>query len=236
MQHGLRDPRVEDRRRASISSRSAIAVLALVIGVLAGVFAQPAIARKRPDLVMAQSKASGRPPYVFKGGDRSFEFQFEDVTKNVGDATAPASRTRFYLVPQHQGRGTVRHFLGSREVPKLSPGATNGGHAEVRLGSDLQLGAYVLLICADSRDPIAGGRGVVRESSERNNCDSTGRRFYVIKRTWQGSLSGVGGIGSAAKAERWHSTGASTWTTRGTSATASSSTIFSGVFSGATAA
>jgi hypothetical protein len=108
-------------------------------------------------------------------------------------------------VPQHQGTGTVRHFLGSREVPKLRPGDTDRGRARERIGSDLQLGAYLLKVCADSRDPITGGRGAVRESSERNNCASTGRRFYVIKRVWEGFVSGVGGIGSAAKAERWHS-------------------------------
>jgi hypothetical protein len=203
MRQGLRPVRPENSRRGSVNKRPAIAVLSLVIGVLAGVFAQPAIARKRPDLVIAHSEATG-PRSIFRAEPSSVTFHFEDVTKNVGDATAGRSRTTYWLVPLHQGRGTVRYLLGSREVPRLRPGDTDRGRAREHIGSGLELGAYLLKVCADKRDPISGGRGAVRESSERNNCDSTGRRFYVIKRTWDGSLSGRGNIGSASGAERWH--------------------------------
>jgi hypothetical protein len=206
MRQGLRPARTCAKRCTRIKKRPAV-FLALAIGVLAGVFAQPAIARKRPDLVITHAEARA-PIFVFKGERPAITLHFEDVTENAGNATAPGSRTYYFLVPQFQGQGTVRYFLGSREVPRLRPGSTDRGGDRVHIGSDLELGSYLLKICADSRNPITGRGGVVKESNERNNCKSTGRRFFVIKRTWQGSLSGVGGVGTAARAERWHSSGA----------------------------
>jgi hypothetical protein len=217
MRQGLRLVRTDAKPSAWIKHRPVLTFLALAIGsVLAATGLAPSAMGQgghhrhrhhgKPDLKIARAEVQG-PRYLIKGGSDEVSFHFEDVTKNVGNATAPPSRTGLWLVPLHQGRGTVRYFIAGRDVSKLRPSDSDRGRGRGSTGTGLQLGAYVLKVCADSRDPITGGRGRVRESSERNNC-STGRRFYVIKRTWDGSLSGRGGIGSAAGAERWHSTGA----------------------------
>ena len=163
--------------------------------MLASVFAQPALARKRPNLDVTNAEASVSPRYVFPGV--SAKFSFEDVTKNKGRATARQSVTE-YLLAAEFSRHDHAWQVASRRVPKLHPGDKDrGGASETIDTSMLPLGAYELQACADANDQV-------RESSEAN-CQSTGKEFYVVKDDWQGSVSGVGGVGSAAKAEKWAS-------------------------------
>ena len=187
----------DGRGGASIDEGRAIVVLALAIGVLASVFAQPAIARKRPNLDVINAEASVSPRYVFPGVDAGFTF--EDVTKNKGTATAGRSVTAYLLVAEFDARHR-EYTVASRSVPRLRPGESDRGGKSKEIGTrTLPLGAYELQVCADEKEQV-------RESSEQN-CENTGKEFYVVQQDWQGSISGVGAVGSASMAERWHSSG-----------------------------
>jgi CARDB len=196
MWQGVRPTRTEADRCPAISTRRVAVVLALAVGMLATLFAQPASARKRPNLDVIHAEGSSSPRYVFPGV--SARFSFEDVTKNKGDAPARRSVTAYFLNPEFGGRHSYE--VASRKIPRLSPGDSDRGHASESIDTaELPLGTYELQACADATDRV-------RESRE-HNCQSTGKEFYVVKDDWTGSASGVGGVGSAAKAERWHSSG-----------------------------
>ncbi|MGZ8665493.1 MAG: CARDB domain-containing protein [Solirubrobacterales bacterium] len=169
-------------------------------GALATVCVVPSAvggAPQRPNLDVVQAEARG-PQFAFKGANA--KFSFEDVTKNKGAAAARGSVTIYVLVAEF-ARGRRAFQVGSRNISRLDPGESDRGAKSERVDTGgLPLGAYELQICAD-------GKHRVRESNEQN-CANTGREFYVIKKDWSGSVSGVGGCCSAAKVERWNSASA----------------------------
>jgi subtilase family serine protease len=83
--------------------------------------------------------------------------------RNDGNASAGASRTRYYLA-----RGTTRAvgdvlLTGSRSIPALGLGATSTGTLTLTAPSIVPGGTYRLMACADDLTAVA-------ESDEANNC------------------------------------------------------------------
>jgi hypothetical protein len=174
-------------------------VLAIAAALAAVGLAPPPVggAARKPNLDVVHAEARG-PRFAFQGANA--KFTFEDVTKNKGAAAARRSVTIYILVAEF-ARGRRAFRVSSRNVPRLDPGeADRGARSETVDTGNLPLGAYELQLCAD-------GTRRVSESNEQN-CANTGREFYVIKRDWSGSLSGVGGCCSAANVERWRSVSA----------------------------
>jgi hypothetical protein len=170
-------------------------------GLAAMGLAPSAVGTGKPDLVVTQATKVG-PVYAFKG--RSATLGFKDVTKNKGTATALASRTGMLLVPKNTRTHVSPVKLASRVVPKLRPGHSDRGAASDSVDTEiLPLGAYKVKVCADMNHRQ-------RERREGNNCERVGN-FYVVKHAWTGpmpttnAVDGVGGAGSAAGAEKWHS-------------------------------
>lgn len=198
-----------DSRRSSAPRRineAPALVLALVIAPLltAAALAPSAAAKdkqKRPDLEITRAVARGTD-WVFDGAQGVASFSFQDVTENTGKAGARPSVTAYYLDPRFGGLAT-RYRLESRRVSRLGPGDRDPGGARVTIDtSDLPLGAYALEICADDEKQV-------REEKDGKfaNCDITGRRFYVVKDDWQGSIEGVGSSTDIADLEQWQSQG-----------------------------
>jgi len=131
------------------------------------------------------------------------DFSFQDVTKNTGKAAAGRSVTAYYLEPLFAGPRADRYRLGSRTVSRLGDGEGDPGVASASVATnDLPLGAYALEICADDEKQVRE-----RKDGKFANCSITGRRFYVVKDDWQGSIDGVGSSGDIADLEQWQSQG-----------------------------
>ena len=82
--------------------------------------------------------------------------------QNQGALAAGASTTRYFLSANQVKDGNDR-LIGSRSVPALEVSATSTGTATVTVPSNMTLGAYYLIACADNT-------GSVTESDETNNC------------------------------------------------------------------
>jgi CARDB len=179
-------------------------VLAFVVAALlaAAGLAPSAVAKdkqKRPDLEITRAVASGRE-WVSPGIVADLSFQ--DVTKNTGKAAAGPSVTAYYLHPLFAGPRPTRYRVKSRTVERLGPGDADPGVTSASVETnDLPLGAYALEICADADRKV-------KEESNDNNCKRTGKEFYVVKGSWQGSIDGVGSTAGMADVEQWHSQGA----------------------------
>ena len=90
-------------------------------------------------------------------------FSVTDTSANGGNATSPASTTR-YLLSKDATKGAGDVLLrGTRAVPQLGAGATSRGTVTVTIPAGTPAGTYRLLACADDRR-------VVAESNETNNC------------------------------------------------------------------
>lgn len=88
-----------------------------------------------------------------------------DTTKNVGQGTAPASQTRFYLSTDNiLDAGDT--FLGARSVPALASGALSTGSISVIVPTGIG-GAFFIIAQSD-------GGGTVAEFAETNNTRSRG--------------------------------------------------------------
>ena len=201
MRQGLRSARTDPREVHVSRKRPAVVVLVLaIVGGLVAVGLGPSAvgkARQRPNLDVVHAEARGQR-FAFRGTNA--RLSFEDVTKNKGAAAAGPSVTYYLLVAQFASRPRA-YKVASRNIPRLGPGDSDRGGKSERIDTgSFPLGAYELQICAD-------GKHQVREVNEQN-CANTGREFYVIKKDWEGSVSGVGGCCSAAKVERWSSASA----------------------------
>ncbi len=88
--------------------------------------------------------------------------QVTDTVSNQGVAAAGGSFVRYYVSTSTSKSG-ARLLTGSRYAASLAPGASATGSAAVTLPTNLSLGAYNLLACAD--DTL-----LTPESDESNNC------------------------------------------------------------------
>jgi hypothetical protein len=178
-----------------------LALLGALALVASLAVAGPAQAAKKPDLVI--------PGYALKG--QRYAFQSErgriiphDITRNRGTARAGPSITRAYLL--HGPNGQTMLPLASRAVPRLLPGKQNADDLwdPARL-YNYPIGPYLVELCADVNRQVA-------ESNETNNCVLIRNpvletiKVFIIKRTWEGTLSGTATLGNIF--ERWKSTNA----------------------------
>jgi subtilase family serine protease len=130
--------------------------------VSAGVHVVFPIPGGKPDLAIT---AVSDPPGT---SEPRGHFIVTDSVRNDGNASAGASRTRYYLA-----RGTTHVagdvlLTGSRSVPALGLGSTSTGTLTLTLPSVVPGGTYRLMACADDLTAIT-------ESDEANNClTSTG--------------------------------------------------------------
>jgi hypothetical protein len=105
--------------------------------------------------------------------NRGSSFQAVDTTKNIGEASAGASVTRFYLSKNKtKGSSDVR-LSGSRSIPPLAPQAASGpAGTTVTIPSDMSTGTYYLLGCADDL-------GQVTETYSGDNCRTSTSTIQV---------------------------------------------------------
>ncbi len=67
--------------------------------------------------------------------------------------------------------------VASRRIPKLDPGDADRGQRLDSINTrHLPLGAYELLVCADDTNQV-------REASEQQLRQNTGKEFYVVNAT-----------------------------------------------------
>jgi subtilase family serine protease len=110
----------------------------------------------RPDLV--ETTLSAPPATVVRGTG----FAVTDTVLNQAAVPSGASTTRYYLSANTVKDGNDRQ-IGSRSVPALDVQGTSTGTVTVTVPSNMQVGTYYLLACAD------GGSNVT-ETDETNNC------------------------------------------------------------------
>ena len=109
---------------------------------------------------MTESGVTDPPATVVDGSS----YSVTDTVQNIGNVTAAASTTRYYLSTTTSKSG-ARMLSGSRAVPSLGPGATSSGTVTVTV-SNTAAGTYFLLACSDDKF-------VVPEASESNNCKAS---------------------------------------------------------------
>jgi hypothetical protein len=161
------------------SSLPALLVMAVALVLLAA----PAQARK-PDLSIVDNVELKNPVYGFK--EEPSAIKFSDVTKNKRTAGAAGkSHTGLILSRAHVQRQTA-----TRTVPKLAPGASSSGLTSDQFTWGMRPGRYNAKVCADIDQEVI-------ESNEDNNCVPLDQDFYVVKKTWSGSLNGAFPIGGA---------------------------------------
>jgi hypothetical protein len=173
------------RRRAGRGLRVAGALALLGLAALA-LFAAPAQAAKKPDLVIAGYAVHGQR-YAFE--DERGKIIPHDVTRNKGSARAGPSITRAYLV--HGAGSNISEIeLARRAVPALGPQKQSAGDAwDPTHIYNYPIGPYVVDLCADNKNQVP-------ESDETNNCalirNSAGEtvKVYIVRRTWVGTIGG----------------------------------------------
>lgn len=133
---------------------------ALVLAGASGVAPAEAASSRHPDLVVASVTVD--PQHVAAGR----AVQVTDKTKNIGSTRAAASGTGYYL-SKDKVRSRRDPLVGSRAVPKLSPGHRSSATAQVAIPGATRAGRYYVLACADVAKKV-------RESDERNNCRASG--------------------------------------------------------------
>src|SRR5882724_308905 len=110
----------------------------------------------RPDLL--ETSLSAPPASVVRGTGLSVT----DTVENQGGLAAGASTTRYFLSANQVKDGNDR-LIGSRSVPALEVNQTSTAAATVTVPSNMTVGAYYLIACADNA-------GNVTEIDETNNC------------------------------------------------------------------
>jgi hypothetical protein len=87
----------------------------------------------------------------------------DETTVNIGTATAPASRTRYYL-STNQILDSSAAMLGERDVPSLQPNEVSASTRDFTIPT-LAPGVYWIIACADGAVQVA-------ELDETNNCQA----------------------------------------------------------------
>jgi subtilisin family serine protease/subtilase family serine protease len=112
-----------------------------------------------PDLIAASLSVPSTG-----GADR--DILVTDTTKNQGGGPSVTSTTGFYL-SINMNLDAADVFLGSRQVPPLSVGASDVGSTTLRIPGSTATGSYYVLAKADSE-------GTVPENNETNNVRASG--------------------------------------------------------------
>src|SRR5262245_25386929 len=89
-----------------------------------------------------------------------------ETTSNTGDLAAPATTTRFYL-SSDPVLDAADLALGSRNVPELSPGASNSAATSLPIPATVPAGLYFIIAKVDPD-------GAVDEANEDNNTAVAG--------------------------------------------------------------
>jgi formylglycine-generating enzyme len=119
-----------------------------------------------PDLIV--SSATNNTASVAPGGTVTVA----STVKNIGDAAAGRSSTRFYLSKDAvKGAGDVR-LTGSLEVPALGRGRATTATTALKVPTTLATGTYFLVAAADDRKQVS-------ESREWNNTRTTPTKVKV---------------------------------------------------------
>jgi CARDB protein len=118
----------------------------------------------RPDLIVS-SVSTPDGFLVFQGSG----FQVRDRTRNIGNASARATVTQYYL--SAKGHRTA---VGRRSLARLRSHRSSTGSATATAPVTLELGTYSLVACAD-------GARASREANERNNCRTAATKVVVKK-------------------------------------------------------
>jgi subtilase family serine protease len=95
-----------------------------------------------------------------------------DTIVNQGLVDAGASTTRYYLSADTVKDTGDRLLSGTRSVPTLGPNAASTGPAAVTVPTNMPLGSYFLLACADDTTSVT-------ETSEANNCIASSTSLRV---------------------------------------------------------
>ena len=120
-----------------------------------------------PDLI--ESGVSGGSTQTTPGAT----LQVNDTTINQGGGNAASSVTQYYLSPYNSKTGASQLLSGNRAIPALTAGTSSAGSVTVTVPSNLTLGTYYLLACADDTS-------LVPETSETNNCTAWGTKVTVV--------------------------------------------------------
>jgi len=98
--------------------------------------------------------------------------QVSDTTINQGGGNSAPSLTQYYLAPYTTKSSNARLLSGNRSVPALGPGTTSSGTLTVTVPSDMAVGSFYLLACADDTNLVA-------ETNETNNCTASATKLQV---------------------------------------------------------
>jgi len=94
-----------------------------------------------------------------------------DTIRNRSGFAAGSSRTQYYLSVD-TSKGTGDRLIGGRSVPALPPNTELTGTVSVTIPSNMALGSYYLVACADDT-------GLLTESNEGDNCRASATRVQV---------------------------------------------------------
>ncbi len=90
-------------------------------------------------------------------------FNVTDTTTNQGNTTSGTSVTRYYFSTTNAWSSTAKLLSGTRAVPALTTGESSTGEVTVTVPSNIAVGQYYLVACADDT-------GTNTETDEDNNC------------------------------------------------------------------
>ena len=111
----------------------------------------------RPDLIT--SSLTDPPAQAIPGG----KFLVTDTVSNVGNVTAAASTTRYYLSTDQLKDAADLLLTGLRNVLALEPGDDSSAGVTVTIPASTPLASYYLVSCADVAAKVV-------EINEANNC------------------------------------------------------------------
>jgi subtilisin family serine protease len=128
--------------------------------------ASPTKLQVGPDLI--ESAVSSSAMLIGAGSS----FQVSDMTTNQGGGNATASVTQYYLATYTTKSSNSRLLSGNRSVPALAAGMSSSGMVIVTVPSDMAVGSFYLLACADDTN-------LVTETNETNNCAASTTKLQV---------------------------------------------------------
>lgn len=105
-------------------------------------------------------------------GNSASTFTTTDTVVNLGQVTAPATVSRYYLSRDSSKSADDYRLSATRSVPALDPGAASTGPVTLTAPATVPEGAYFLVGCADDT-------ALVAESNETNNCRSSVAKLTV---------------------------------------------------------
>jgi subtilase family serine protease len=125
-----------------------------------------------PDLTV--TVVSDPPSNVAQDGS----FQVTDTVENQAAAAAGPSTVQYYLSTDPLKGGGERLLTGARTVGTLPAQGNSTGTVTVTVPSDMALGTYYVLACADDLNAVV-------ENSETNNCLASGTTVKIRRRPGQ---------------------------------------------------